>query len=97
MKNENIYKLSSYLFWDRNINQLDLFEDKELILERVFTRGMEKDERLVFSLYDVELIKDIILNIKNLDKKTLNYLSIIFQIPKEKFRCYKYIQSQSHY
>ena len=95
--NDNISKLSSYLFWDRNIEKLDLIKDKELILERVFTRGMENDEKLIFLFYKKELIIDTVLNIKNLDKKTLNYLSIIFNIPREKFRCYKNIQYQNHY
>jgi hypothetical protein len=97
MTNEVINGLSSYLFWDRDIHKLDLMNDKELILERVFSRGMENDEKQVFVMYDIELIKETVLKIKNLDKKTLNYLSIIFRIPKEKFRCYKNIQFQSHY
>jgi len=97
MTNEVINGLSSYLFWDRDMHKLDLINDKELILERVFSRGMENDEKLVFVMYDKEVIKETVLNIKNFDKKTLNYLSIIFQIPKENFRCYKNIQFQSHY
>ena len=97
MKNHDLSELSSYLFWDRNINKLDITKDRYLILERVFTRGMENDERLVFALYDEEVIKSSIIEIKHLDKKTLNYLSIIFNIPQEKFRCYKNIQFQNHY
>ena len=92
MTNEVINGLSSYLFWDRDISKLDLINDKELILERVFSRGMENDEKQVFVMYDIEVIKETVLKIKNFDKKTLNYLSIIFRIPKEKFRCYKNIQ-----
>lgn len=97
MQNGAIHTLSSYLFWDRNIDTLDLIEDRHLIMERVFTRGMENDERLVFALYDRNVIKDTIITIKNFDKKTLNYLSIIFGIPKEQFRCYKHIPFQNHY
>jgi len=97
MTNEVINGLSSYLFWDRDISKLDLINDKELILERVFSRGMESDEKQVFAMYDIEIIKEAVLKIKNLDKKTLNYLSIIFRIPREKFRCYKNIQFQNHY
>jgi len=97
MENEVINGLSSYLFWDRDIHKLDFIKDKELILERVFTRGMENDEKQVFIMYGTEVIKETVLKIKNLDKKTLNYLSIILKIPKEKFRCYKNIQFQNHY
>jgi hypothetical protein len=68
---------------------LDPYADRNLVLERVFTRGTENDEREVFRYYGKELIKNSVPNIKYLDKKTLNYLSIILNIPKETFKCYK--------
>jgi hypothetical protein len=58
-------------------------------LERVFTRGTEDDEKEVFNYYGKNVIKEAVLNIKYFDKKTLNYLSILFNISKEQFRCYK--------
>jgi hypothetical protein len=82
-------QLSQYLFWDCDVNMLDPNNDKKLIVERVFTRGTEKDEKEIFNYYGKDEIKNCILNIKYFDKKTLNYLSIVFNISKEKFRCYK--------
>ena len=84
-----IENLSKYLFWDYNASMLDPNMDKTLILERVFTRGTENDEKEVFSYYGKNGIKDAILDVKYIDKKTLNYLSIILDIPKENFKCYK--------
>ena len=68
---------------------LDPDVDRMLILERVFTRGTENDEKKVFDYYGINIIKETILNIKYIDKKTLNYLSIILSVPKENFKCYK--------
>ncbi|MDL2229976.1 hypothetical protein LJC14_06985 [Treponema sp. OttesenSCG-928-L16] len=82
-------QLSQYLFWDYDVNMLDPNDDKKLIVERVFTRGTEKDEKKLFNYYGKDIIKDCVLNIKYFDKKTLNYLSIIFNISKEQFVCYK--------
>jgi hypothetical protein len=82
-------KLSQYLFWDCNVNMLDPNVDRKLILERVFTRGTENDEKEIFNYYGKETIKNTILDIKYFDKKTLNYLSIIFDVSKENFKCYK--------
>jgi hypothetical protein len=90
-----LLKLSKYLFWDYNINTLDLNVDKNLILERVFTRGTENDEKEIFNYYGKDLIKDAVLTIKYLDKKTLNYLSIVLDISKEKFKCYKKTLSEN--
>jgi hypothetical protein len=93
MKENILPKLSEYLFWDYNINMLDPGIDKNLILERVFSRGTENDEKEVLNYYGKTLIKKAILDIKYLDKKTLNYLSTVFSIPREEFKCYKRSQS----
>ena len=74
---------------------LDPDIDKKLILERVFTRGTENDEKKIFDHYGNESIKNAVLDIKYFDKKTLNYLSIVFNIPKEEFRCYKQSLSEN--
>ena len=68
---------------------LDPDIDIKLILERVFTRGTENDEKAIFNYYGKETIKNTVLDIKYFDKKTLNYLSIFFGVSKEHFRCYK--------
>jgi hypothetical protein len=68
---------------------LDPNIDRKLILERVFARGTENDEKEIFNYYGKETIKNTILDIKYFDKKTLNYLSIIFDVSKENFRCYR--------
>jgi nicotinamide mononucleotide adenylyltransferase len=85
-------KLSKHLFWDYDISALNEKDDKELIFERVFTRGLEKDEKALFSYYKKEDIKNTAVKIRNLDKKTLNYLSVILGIPKKVFKCYKQTQ-----
>jgi hypothetical protein len=96
MKDNNLLRnLSHYLFWDCNVDMLDPDVDVKLILERVFTRGSENDEKEIFSYYGKETIKNTILEINYLDRKTLNYLSIIFDISKEQFRCYRKSLSES--
>jgi hypothetical protein len=82
-------KLSPYLFWDCNSGILDPDIDIKLVLERVFSRETENNEKEVFRYYGKETVKNTILDIKYFDKKTLNYLSIVFNISKENFRCYK--------
>jgi len=95
MGNNILSKLSKHLFWDCDINRLDPDADKKLILERVFSRGTENDEREVLNYYGKNIIKDTVLDIKYFDKKTLNYLSIVFNVPREEFKCYKRSLSES--
>jgi len=88
MKTANILqRLSKPLFWDYDASRLDPDADIRLILERVFTRGTEADEREVFGCYGRERIRQAVTEIKYLDKKSLNYLSVILDIPKENFKC----------
>jgi hypothetical protein len=59
--------------------------------------GTENDEKQIFRYYGNDTVRDAILNIKYLDKKTLNYLSIVFGISKERFKCYKRSLSENPY
>lgn len=79
---------SPHIFWDCNAKALDLDRDKEFIIERALTRGLEKDEKLVFAIYGAETIKNTVINIKNMDRKIGNYLSVILNIPRENFKYY---------
>ena len=90
MENNNfLMRLSQYLFWDCNVNMLDPNNDKKMIIERVFSQGTEKDEKEIFCFYGKETIKNTVLEIKYFNKKTLNYLSIVLNVPKENFKCYE--------
>jgi hypothetical protein len=90
-----LLRLSAPLFWDCNAAALDADNDINLILERVFTRGTEDDEKEIFRYYVKNRLKEAVINIKCLDKKTLNYLSIILNIPKDRFKCYKQTLSEN--
>jgi hypothetical protein len=81
--------LSKFLFWDCNIKKIDYTKNINFILERVFSMGMEEDIREVVRYYGIDTIKNEIVKIKILDKKTINYLSFTFKIPKRGFVCYK--------
>jgi len=95
MKGSLLSKLSKFLFWDCNIDMLDPNVDRNLTLERVFSLGTENDEKEIFGYYGKNFIKHTIPDLKYLDKKTLNYLSIVFDIPKEEFKCYKHSLSKN--
>ena len=80
-------RLSKYLFWDIDFRKLDYEKRASFILERVFTMGMQEDEWEVLKFYGKERIRNEIIKSKALDKKTLNYLSIFYSIPKKDFAC----------
>ena len=84
---ENIQN-HKHLFWDTNLNEIDAVMHARFIIERVVTRGNLSDWQWMHQLYQREIIIQKIQDIRFLDKKTLQFLSVIYEIPKEKFRCY---------
>ena len=96
VKNNNP-NLSKYLFWDIDIRKLDYESRASFVLERVFTMGMQEDEWKAYKFYGKERIIKEVIKCKSLDKKTLNYLSVFYGIPKKEFVCYRKDASRKSY
>jgi hypothetical protein len=86
---KNYPNFSNQCFWDLDYKILDFENDKRFIIERVVSRGGSNDEIELFKYYGWNVIKKEVQNIKYLNSKILNYLSILFEINKEYFRAYK--------
>jgi hypothetical protein len=76
------FPFSQNLFWDTPIEKIDLQQHKKSIIERVITRGLLEDFYLLLQIYSKEEITAAILSSKILDKKTANFCSLVFNIPK---------------
>jgi hypothetical protein len=81
------------LFWDTEFEQIDYERNAPYIIGRVLMRGNLQDWYDLKELYGLEKIKREAMQIRYLDKKTLNFCSTYFDIPKEQFRCYTIMQS----
>jgi hypothetical protein len=90
----NLNRLGKRLFWDINPGKLDLYKNKNLIIERVVTRGDIEDFKLLTEIYGKDEVKNQVQNCAYLDRKSLNWLSIVFNIPKTNFKCYSKMQSK---
>jgi hypothetical protein len=80
---------SKHLFWDIDRSKLDYQEDRALIIERVLVYGTEDDERQLYNLYSRNVIKKVAIKSANPNDRTVSYLSVILDVPREKFKCYK--------
>lgn len=81
------------LFWDTNPDALDFEKNARWIIARVLQYGDLNDFRKLVDFYGWDRIKNEMLQVRYLDKLTLNLLSVLFKIPKEQFRCYTWQQS----
>ena len=82
-------ELRQSLFWDTDVNALDLKKHQKAIIERILMRGLLEEFQSIMQYYGKDTIKSTALKARYLDKRTLAFCSTIFETPKAKFRCYK--------
>lgn len=80
------------LFWDTDVNAIDLEIHKSSIVQRIFLRGSFEEYKQAMAFYGKEQCKEIMMNSKWLDPKTLAFCSLIFDSPLNQFRCYTLAQ-----
>lgn len=70
------------LFWDVDIQKMNIEKNKKFIIERVLVRGGMSDVKKIFALYDNDNIISAIKESKHLDKVTHNFCASYFNISK---------------
>lgn len=88
-----IFPLTRTLFWDTDATVLDWEVNAPFIVERVLQRGTVEDFRTIVAYYGRERLRDIIKNLRYLDKKAMYFAAVYFQIPLNDMRCYNIRQS----
>lgn len=76
------------LFWDTPLKNIDFQKHSRFVIERVLVRGRLSDWFEIKQYYGLDKIKQEALQIRSMDELTLNFCSVLFNIPKTKFRCY---------
>ena len=84
----HINKMSQHLFWDVNISEIDVYKNSKFIIKKVLQYGLYSDWKILLDLYGINKIVEIATQIKDIDKRTASFLSVIGNIPKHKFKCY---------
>ncbi len=93
-----ISDFSPYLFWDIDKSILDFRSGEVHIIEKVALYGQVGDWKIAKDVYGLERLKQVIMNMRYLDKKSLNFFAHIFKEDKSSFRCYTLMQSNKvHY
>ena len=81
--------LGKHLFWDTDPSKVDYEKHARQIIHRVLTRGTFKEVKEIQNYYGHDRILKEMMQVPSLDKKTLNFLSTVYRVPKEEFRCSK--------
>lgn len=90
---EEVFPLTRSLFWDTDAAALDWEQNAPFIVERVLQRGTVEDFKTIVARYGRASLRDIIKNLRYLDKKTMYFSAVYFHIPLNEMRCYNIRQS----
>ena len=92
-----ITSFSPHIFWDVDVQSVDLEKNGVFVLQRVLQYGILKDWLLLKSVMGAENIKALAVQLPTLDDVSLSFLSNLYKIDKSEFKCYKNKQSNQNY
>jgi hypothetical protein len=77
----NTFHFSQQLFWDHDLADIDLKRNRGYVIERVLTRGLLTDFKVLLQIYTHEELIQGISKAKELDAKTAHFCNWYFNIP----------------
>ena len=92
-----ITSLSPHIFWDVDVQSIDMEKNGVFVLQRVLQYGILKDWLLLKSIMGVDNIKAFAIQLPTLDDVSISFLSNLYKIDKSEFKCYKNKQSNQNY
>jgi len=81
-------QLNPALFWDTDYQKLNLDKHARYIMSRVLMYGKLEEWKQVLHYYGKEKVAEELIQERELDVKSVHFLSITLEIPLTKFRCY---------
>ena len=88
------HDFSAHLFWDIDLEKLDVEKSHSFLVARVLEYGLLNDWILLKNWLSIKGIAVEAKKLRALDPVALNFIATLAKIPKEKFRCYTLISSQ---
>jgi len=83
-----VRNLSPHLFWDVDVTSLDFDKSRKLIIQRVLDYGLITDWQILLKTYGIAEIAKTAITLRDLDKKSASFVSLLSKIPIEQFLCY---------
>ena len=77
------------LFWEVDINSLNVQKDQFFIIERVMNYGLWLDFVELIQFYGKETVRQEIVKSSYLKKDVLNFLCLYLNLKPSQFKCYR--------
>lgn len=85
---EILLHLSSTLFWDVDLKEVDLDKQASFFIQRVLEYGDLHDWSLIQSYFGLDVIVTECKKLRTLDPICLSFITAISHTKKEDYRCY---------
>jgi len=82
-------RVNPALLWEYDLAEFDFVRMRNLVVQRVIERGWPGDWHAILNLYGEEGVRAAIMAIPYMNAKDMNFVSIAFDIPISKMKCYK--------
>lgn len=89
--------LSNRIFWDTPIENIHGVEHRKFIIERVLRYGRFADWKIIRDWYGIDGLREVVVDIRELEDISLSFLCLVLGLKKEDFRCYIQKQSRSSF
>jgi Family of unknown function (DUF6922) len=89
MSDRTMMNFSPGLFWDCDPTSLDRRRHDSFIIQRVLSRGTRDDWRELRRHYSDDDLRDRIVRLRSLDRRTVAFCAAYFQLPLDTFACLK--------
>jgi hypothetical protein len=89
--------LSSHLFWDVDRKKVDAIESKAFLIQRVLEYGFMTDWKATLKFYGADEIVDCAKKARYLETVAMHFVSNVFDVKLEDFRCYSFKQSTQNF
>ncbi len=89
----SIKDFSKHLFWDIDLDKLDIEKNKPFIIQRVLEYGLFEDWKIIYKYYGIQEIFENIKDIRDLDKKAASFIAMLANKNNNDFLCFTTKQS----
>ena len=90
---ECVSNLSKMLFWDMDMEQVNMDACPSQIIQRVLEYGTWEDWHIIRTYYGLDKIVEVCRNLRSLDPVALSFICTISHTDKTGYRCYRTKQS----
>ena len=81
-------QLTRSIFWDTRYESIDWDKHAAYVIDKVLHYGTLGDWKNILAYYGRDKIKQVVLDLRYMDKRALSFCSVYFHTPKEQFRCF---------